>query len=111
MPSSFCKRGGDPELVDHPGNHRLAEDLVGLRIGLQRRHQDAVELAERLLEEDNVVQIVARDAGLLQAELDGLLGKIEVVLLAGKALFFRRRDQLAVVQQHCGCVVVIAADP
>ena len=47
----------DPQLVDHPGDHRLAKNFVRLRIGLQHAHQDAIELAERLLVEDDVVQI------------------------------------------------------
>ena len=102
--------GRDPKLVHHPGNHRLAEQLVGLRIALQRHHQDAVEFAEWLLEENHIVEIPAGDAGGIEAELYGLLGKVEVVLLAGKAFFFGRGDQRAIVQQHGGCVMVIATD-
>ena len=100
----------DPQLVDHPGDHRLAKDLVRLRIGLQHGHQDAVELAEGLLVEDDVVQVAGLDARALQAELDGLVGKVEVVLDAAEALFFGGGDQLAVLQQSGRGVVVVAGD-
>src|SRR5580704_12933334 len=82
------QRARDPELVEHPSNHRFTKHLQRLWIGLQDAGQDAVELAERLLEKNHVIQIPAIDACLAQAELDGIGGEIKVVLLAGKSLFF-----------------------
>ncbi len=53
------QRGCDPELVDHPRNHRLAKHLPRLRISLQHHHEDAVEFAEWLLKKHDVVEILA----------------------------------------------------
>ena len=69
--------GSDPQLVHHPGDHGLAKHFVGLRIGLQHGHQDAVELAEGLLEEGDIVHVAALDAAGFQTELDGVLGIVD----------------------------------
>src|SRR5271166_6763551 len=87
-----------PQLVDHPGDHRLTEDLVRLRIGLQHAHQNAVEFAEGLLVKDRIVKIFALNAAAFETELDGLMRKSEVVLDAAEALFFGGRNELAVLQ-------------
>ena len=107
-PISAADLGADPQLVEHPGDHRLAENLPGLRIGLQHGRQIAVELAERLLVEDHVVDVGALDASAFQAELDGLVREVEVVLDAREALFFGGGDQLAVPQQGRRGVVVVS---
>src|ERR1035441_3674018 len=96
-----------PKLVDHPGDHRFAKYLVRLRVGLQNGHQDAVEFSKGLLEKCDVVHVAALYSTTLQAEPDGLLGIIEIVLDAGETFLFRSRNQLTVVQQHGGSVVVI----
>src|SRR6516225_5796798 len=38
--------GSHPELVDEPGDHRLAKHFVRLGIGLKDRHQDPVEFSK-----------------------------------------------------------------
>ena len=76
------QRAGNPELVQHPGDHRFAEHLPRFRVGLQDGGQDAVQFAERLLEEHDVVEIFPVDAGGIQAVLDGIFGKVVVVFLA-----------------------------
>src|SRR5271165_1418543 len=100
----------DPEFVHHPGNHGFAEDLVGLGIGLQNGHQDAVELAERLLEESDVVQVAALDAAGFEAVLYRVLWIVEIMLDAAEALFFRSSDQLTVAQQRGRRIMVITGN-
>src|ERR1041384_4833538 len=78
------ERVAHPELVAHPANHGVAEGSPGSRIGRERRHQDALELDEGLLVEDDVVEIVDTDARRLETEPDGALGIAGVVLLPGK---------------------------
>ncbi len=100
----------DPQLVDHPGDHRLAKDLVRLRIGLQHAHQNAIEFAEGLLVEDRVIQVSGLDPGALQTELDGMMGEAEVMLDAAEAFLFGGGNQLTVLQQGGRGVVVVAGD-
>src|SRR5437016_5873088 len=76
----------DPEFVEHPGDHGFAEHLPRFRVSLQNRRQNPIQLAERLLEENNIVKILPRDTFRFQTELDGILGEIVIVLLAGEAL-------------------------
>src|ERR1019366_5767237 len=102
--------GAHPQLVDHPRDHGLAEDLVGLGIGLQDGHQDAVKLAERLLIEDRVIHVLTLDSSTLQAELDCLVGEVEVVLDAGEALLFGGSDQLSILQQGSRSIMVVAGN-
>ena len=103
--------GADPQFVDHPRNHGLAEDFVGEGIGLQHRHQDAVEFAEGLLVEDGVIHVLALDPATLQAEPDGVGGIAEVMLDAAEAFLLRGSDQFAVLQQSRSSVMVIAGNP
>ena len=100
----------DPQLVAEPGDHRLAEDFVRPGEHLHARQEQALELHERLLEEDDVVEVVGRDAGRLQAEVDRALRELEVVLLAAEALLFGRGDEHAVAQDRGGGVVEVAGD-
>src|SRR5579884_2842924 len=86
----------NPQFVKHPSDHRLTEDPPGFRIRLQHAAENAVELPERFLKEDDVVEIARFDAALLQAKLNSICGKTEVVLDAGKALLFRGGNQLSI---------------
>ncbi len=96
-----------PELLLHPGQHGLAEDLHAAREGREGREQQALELDEGLLVEHHVVDLLDRDARLAQAEGDGLLGVARVVLAAGEALLLGRRDDHAVLDQRRRAVVVV----
>ena len=99
-----------PQLVQQPGRHGVAEDLPRLRHHLHGGRQDALELDERLLVEDDVVEILGSDAGRFQAVADGQAREIGVVFLAAEAFLFGGRDQLAVVNQRRGGVVVETRD-
>ena len=74
-------------------------------------HKNPLEFAERLLVKNDVVQVAGRDAGFLQAELDGSLRKAEVVLDPGEPLFLGGGDQLPVPEEGRGRVMVKTGDP
>ncbi len=78
----------DPELLMEPGDHRLTEDLVGLRARLQDAHYQPLELQKRLLIEHGVLDLRGGDAGLCQAEIDSPVWKAVVVLAPGEPLLF-----------------------
>jgi urease accessory protein UreE len=67
-----------------------------------------MELEERLVVEDHPVE--RRSGRLGQAEADGVRRERGVVLDSGEALLLGGRDDLAVVDQAGGRVVVVAAD-
>src|SRR6516164_8141021 len=97
-----------PEFVDHPRNHRLPEDPPGLRVHLQARHKDAVQLAEGFLEKNDIIQVGALETSLVETEADSVRGETEVVLDPGKTFFFRGGYQHTIAQQDGGSVMVIA---
>ena len=61
--------------------------------------EQPLEFQERLLVEDDIVDVLERDAGLLEAIADRVDREARVLLLAREALLLRRRDDLAVDQQ------------
>ncbi len=101
----------DPHLVAEPRDHRLLEQLSGPRERLHAGEQEPLELEERLLEEHDVVERGGGDAPRPEAEVDRVLGKPVVVLLAAEALLFHGGHELPVAQQHGRGVVEVAGDP
>src|SRR5215510_7227706 len=101
----------DPQLVAEPGDHRLAEDLVRPREGGQAGDEEPLELDERLFEEDDVVDVAGGEAGLTQAEVDGVLGELVIVFLPREAFFLGGGDQHPVAKQGGGGVVEVAGQP
>ena len=62
----------DPQFLVEPGDHGFAKNLPGLGKRLERREQDPLELEQRLLVEDHVVEILSRDPGLFQTKVNCL---------------------------------------
>jgi hypothetical protein len=100
-----------PQLLREPGVHRLAEDGPRSRERRERGGEDALELDDRLLVEDDQVEVVRGDAGALQAELDRELREARIVLHPAEALFFRGREDDAVLHDRRRRVVVVEAEP
>ena len=73
--------------------------------------QQALELDQRFVIENDVVQVMHTDTALRQAVVDCVGGESRIMLLAGKPLFLCGRDHLAVAQQGCRAVVVVGGYP
>ena len=100
----------DPEFVEQPVDHCLAEDTPASRDGLEGGEQNALEFDEGLFVEDEIVEVTGVDASGLETKSDGVGGKAAVVLEAAEALLLGGGDELTVAYQ-CRCrVVVIARD-
>src|SRR5262245_17268135 len=100
-----------PELFVHPRHHRVGEGAPGAGVALQRGEQDALELYERLLVEDDVVEVSRGESTLLEAELDRSFGETRIMLLPRESLLLGGGDQTTVVDQRCRGVVVEAGNP
>src|SRR3989442_3304033 len=85
----------NPELVSEPGDHRFAEESVRLRKLLKAREEEPFELDERLLEENDVIQVASVNPAGSEAEVDRVLRELEVVLSPGEPLFLGCREQPA----------------
>jgi hypothetical protein len=110
-PQPLLDQRAHPELVEQPGERGLAEQLDRPREHLQRRHQDPLELEERLLEERHVVQVVGGDPLGGEDVLDGVDRELVVVLLAREALLLGGGHDHAVAQEGGRRVVEEAGDP
>jgi hypothetical protein len=102
----------DPELLLEPERHRLDEGGEAARRHRQVGLEDAVELEQRLVVEDDPVQAatVAADPPRLQAVAHRAGRETGVVLEPRETLLLRRRDDAAVLDQAGGRVVVVAGD-
>src|SRR5262249_40702708 len=97
-------------LLAEPQRERALERQEARGRVREVRLQDAVELLQRLVVEADVVEILDGDPGLLHAELRGEAREGGVVALAGEALLLRGGDDLAVLDQGGGAVVVERRD-
>jgi hypothetical protein len=88
----------DPELVEHPGRHRLAKHRVRSRRGRNRAAHDAIELDQGLFEEGDVVDLAAGDAASFEAEPDRPMREAVVVFNSAETFFLRRRRQITVLK-------------
>ena len=101
---------GDPQLVDEPGRHRVLEHPRAARERAHRGRQDALELQERLLEEDDIAEIGCIDAGLGHDVADGVRRELRVMLAAREAFLLGGGHELTIPQQRGGGVVKEAGD-
>jgi hypothetical protein len=101
--------GLDPELLAHPqgqGPQEGPQPRGGDReVGLE----DPMELQDRLVVEGHRIRRAAPRLG--QAVADGIDREVLVVLHAGEALLLRGGDELPLVDDAGGRVVVVTADP
>ena len=73
--------------------------------------EQALELQERLVVEDDQVEVAFPDACFLEAVVDRVLREAIVVLLPRETLFLRGSDDFAIAHQCGGAVVIIRGDP
>jgi hypothetical protein len=95
------------QLLAQPQRDRHAKRLEATWRECQVGLQQALELQEGLVVEDHAVDVAQADARLLEAVLHGVDREARVVLLAREALFLRRRDDDAILDQRRGAVVVV----
>lgn len=69
--------------------------------------QEPLELYERFVVERDVIDILRREANLLQTSNDRIAGKVRIVLLTGEAFFLGRSNDLSVGNDRGGAVVVV----
>ena len=102
--------GRDPQLLAQPEGH--GHDVRAQPLGDDREIglEDAVELEQRLVVEDDPVELPLAHAPLRQAVADGVEGELVVMLLAGEPLFLGGGDDAPAVDQAGGRIVVVAAD-
>src|SRR5262249_20140960 len=94
------------ELLAEPeGDGALEREEAARGVG-EVSLQDAVELLEGLVVEDDVLEIGGPDAGLLKAISDGLARKGVIVANAGEALFLCGGHDLAVADERRRAVVI-----
>jgi hypothetical protein len=110
-PEPLRDERADRQLVQEPGERRLAEPSQGTREHLQRGHQDPLELDEGFLEERDVIHVEGRDPVGCQDVVDGTGRELVVVLLAGKALLLGRRHEDPILEQGGRRVLEEAGDP
>src|SRR5579859_2996752 len=97
-----------PQLRPEPGLQGADERAPRARVGRGVPGDDALELEQRFLIEDHVVELVRVDAARVQAEVRRLDGQSSVVFEAAEPLLFGRGHQVAVAQQAGAGVVVEA---
>ena len=98
------------QLLLQPYGHRLGERAkapwrVGV-VGLQQ----AFELEKGLVVEDDAFDLIETDTGFGQTVSNCLLGKAGVVFLPAKALLLGGRDDVAILNQGGGAVVIEGGD-
>ncbi len=109
-PEALLELLGHPQLLPEPDRHGLGERRERAREGGQVGEEDPLELDERLVVEDHIVEIAHADAPLLEAIPDGALGDRRIVALSREALFVGGGHQPAVLHEGCRGVVVEAGD-
>ncbi len=97
-----------PQFLAEPALQCVDEGATGSRIRRGVAGHDALELEQRLLVEDDVIEVVRLEAARFEAVIRGLDGQSGVVLDAAETLFLGRCDQIAVAQQASARVVVEA---
>jgi len=106
----FADDVGNPELLRHPLLHRTVVGEETSRPDLEVCPEDALELEERLLVEDDCREILGRYPRKFQGVIDRVFGECFVVLLPRVALLLRCEEYFPVLQETCGAVVIEAGD-
>src|SRR5581483_6771890 len=99
-----------PELVGQPRWHGVQKASQAARRGGQVAGQQALEFEHRLLVEDDMIDVVDSHARIIEAPADGVMRERRVALDAGKALFLGGIDDLAVVDERGGRIVIEGGD-
>ncbi len=83
----------------------MAKDAKAFRREREIGLKQPLEFQERLVVEHHIIDVWS-GAALPQDEIDGVVGKAGIVLLAGEALLLGCRDDVAILDQRRGAVMV-----
>ena len=108
---AVSKLTGCVELLLQPEWKPHQEELEARRGVGQVGLEDPFEFEQRLVVEDDEIELAPVDARFAKAVVDRLLGEAVVVLLAGKALFLGSRDNFSVAHERGGAVMIVRGDP
>src|SRR6516162_4551759 len=95
----------EPQWQSHAERGKTAgrEGEIGL--------EQPFELQKRLLVEHDIVKLVEGQGAFLEAIANRILRVARILFFAGKALFLRRGDNMAVLDQRRGTVMIKGGDP
>ena len=94
------------QLLAQPHRHGLGEGREAFRRESEIGFKQPFELQERLVVEHHIIDVLKAGAALPQDEIDGVAGKAWIVLLAGEALLLGRRDDITILDQRRGAIMV-----
>jgi hypothetical protein len=95
------------QLLPNPQRQRHGEAAVTARRKREIRLQQPLELQERLLVEDHVIDVGCPEARVLQAEPDSLRREARIVAPPGESLLLRGGHDATVDDERGGTVVVV----
>src|SRR5918993_5045301 len=101
------KEVSQQELFFQPHGHGGKKRLETARGKTDVGFEEPLEFDKRLVIEHNVCEILDSDPSFVQTILNGMTWKTWVMLLSRKALFLRRRNDLAILHKTGGAVMVV----
>jgi hypothetical protein len=104
------KKVSQQELFFQPHGHGGKKRLETTRRETEVGFEEPLEFDKRLVIEHNVFEILDSDPSFVQTILNGMTWKTWIMLLSRKALFLRRRDDLAILHKTGGAVMVVRRD-
>src|SRR3954471_15165603 len=105
-----CEQPALEQLLAEPDRERLDVGGKAARGAGEISFDQPLELEERLVVEHDVIDVLERRAGGIEAILDRAAGKALVEFLARKALLLRGGDHAPILDQRGGAVVIEGGD-
>ncbi|OQA53593.1 MAG: hypothetical protein BWY44_00141 [Candidatus Omnitrophica bacterium ADurb.Bin292] len=102
----LLNKGLHPELLLDPHGNGLKKGRNAFRRVSQITFQDALKLQKGLVVKRDDIKVFCGNATFLQAVFNRERRETRVVLLAGKTLFLRRRDNFSVAYKTRGAIMI-----
>jgi hypothetical protein len=104
------KKVSQQELFFQPHRHGGKKRLETTRRETEVGFEEPLEFDKRLVIEHNVFEILDSDPSFVQTILNGMTRETWIMLLSRKALFLRRRNNLAILHNTGSAVMVVRRD-
>jgi hypothetical protein len=104
------KEVSQQELFFQPHGHGGKKRLETPRRKTEVGFEEPLEFDKRLVIEHHVFEILDSDPSFIQTILNGMTWKTWIMLLSRKALFLRRRNNLAILHKTGSAVMVVRRD-